>query len=168
MKIAMTRHFFFWLVGTNFFFSGKMPSRSYFPLVVKQFTDLPINCGLFKQKNETSMNFTVLVFLQYFYFPSSLLMHQKVWFSQNILSEIDSILFYRKISKSKSCLSFLFAAKGGATCQLYYQWWIEITNICWILNSNVNYFLKLSIKIVVYFIPVTLKRTVSWIWLAFL
>ena len=46
---------------------------------LKRFTNILINCGLFKEKNWTGSNFTILVFLQYFIFS---LMHQKVWFSQ--------------------------------------------------------------------------------------
>ena len=46
---------------------------------MKQFTNIPINRGPFKENTETSSNFTILVFLQY---VISSLMHQKVWFSQ--------------------------------------------------------------------------------------
>ena len=72
-------------------------------VVVKQFTDIPINRGLFKEKTETGSNFTVPVFLQYVIS----LMHQKVrvWFSQKILTEIT----YRKISIRESWLSFSFS-----------------------------------------------------------
>ena len=75
-------------------------------LGVKQFTDIPINRGPFKEKNETGSNFTVPVFLQYVISP---LMHQKVWFSPKILSEINEILTYWKISKSECWLSFSFS-----------------------------------------------------------
>ena len=72
--------------------------------MLKQFTDLPINCGPFKLKIETGSNFTVPVFLQYV-----ILMHQEVGFSKKILTEINSIVTYRKISKSESWLSFSFS-----------------------------------------------------------
>ena len=68
-------------------------------LVVKQFTYIPINRGPFKEKTKIGLNFTVPVFLQY---VISSLMHQKVWFSQIILTEINRILTYRKISKSEN------------------------------------------------------------------
>ena len=56
--------------------------------MVKQFTDIPINFGPFKEKTKTGSNLTVPVFLQYVIS----LMHQKVWFSQKILTENDRIL----------------------------------------------------------------------------
>ena len=65
--------------------------------MVKQFTDIPINRLPFKEKPETGSNFTVLVFLQYVIS----LMHQEVWFSQELLTEINPILTHRKISKSE-------------------------------------------------------------------
>ena len=83
-------------------------------LVVKRFTYILINCGLFKEKYETGLNFTIPVCLQYVIFS---LMHQKDWFSQKILSEIDHIT-YGKISKGESC-SFSFPSTGGVTCRLY-------------------------------------------------
>ena len=50
-------------------------------VVVKQFTNIPINRSPFKEKTETGLNFIVPVFLQYVI--SSLgVMHHKVWFSQ--------------------------------------------------------------------------------------
>ena len=82
-----------------------------------QFTNIPINCSLFKEKSDTGLNFIIPVFLQYVIFS---VMHQKVWFSQIILSKIDRILTWRKIYKSESCLSFSFSPTGGVTCQLYY------------------------------------------------
>ena len=66
-------------------------------ILVKQFTDIPINRGPFKERTEIGSNYTVLVFLQY---VISSLMHQK---------EIDHILTYRKTSKSESCTSSSFS-----------------------------------------------------------
>ena len=68
-------------------------------VVVKQFTDTAINHGQFKEKTETGSNFTEPVFPQY---VISSLIYQKVWFSQKILTEINHILTYRKISKSQN------------------------------------------------------------------
>ena len=68
-------------------------------IVVKRFSDIPINHGLLKEKNETGSNFTVPVFLQY----DISLKHQKVWFSQKILTEIDRILNFRKIAGCVTC-----------------------------------------------------------------
>ena len=65
-------------------------------LVVKSCIDIPINCSLFKEETETVSNVIVPVFLQYFIYS---LMHQKVWFSRKILTEIHGILTYRKTSK---------------------------------------------------------------------
>ena len=84
---------------------------------MKQFTYIPINHGSFKEKTETSSNFTVVVFLQY---VISSLIHQKVWFSQKILTEINSVLTYRKISESESLLSFSNPATGSVTCHTIY------------------------------------------------
>ena len=48
-------------------------------------------------------------------------MHQKVWFSQKILTEISRILTYRKISKKrKLIIFFLFPATVSVTCRSYY------------------------------------------------
>ena len=68
-------------------------------LVVKQFINILINHSLFLVKHKNGSNFTKPVFLQYVF---SSLMYQKVWFSLKILTEIDRILTYRKISKSES------------------------------------------------------------------
>ena len=68
------------------------------PLVVKQFTDIAINRGLFKEKTETSSNFTVPVFLQcHLLFNAS-----EGLVLPKILTEIYRILTYRKISKCES------------------------------------------------------------------
>ena len=118
---------YFLLFGARIFFFSKMPSRSYFPFVVKQFTDIPIYRSLFKEKTETSMNFTVPVFLQYFYFHLLFKCIRKSGFPKKFCQK--SIVFYftERFPKAKVAYLFLFPTNSYAT---YYQWSTEITNIC--------------------------------------
>ena len=76
-----------------------------FQSVVKQFTDIPINCGPFKEKNKTGSNFTVLVFLQY---VISSIMYQKVWFSKLILAEINLKFHLKKDFQKRKLIIFFF------------------------------------------------------------
>ena len=85
-------------------------------IVVKQFTNIPINHGPFKEKPKTCSNFTVPVFLQYII---SSLMHQKVWFSPKNWQK--SIVNLQKdFQKRKLIIYFLFPATGSVTCRSYY------------------------------------------------
>ena len=72
------------------------PVSLHWLIVVKQFTDIPINRGPLQEKIESGLNFTIPVLLQY---VISSFMHQEVLFSHKILREINSILTYKKISK---------------------------------------------------------------------
>ena len=121
---------FFFCFLTQEFFLWQNASCSYFPLVVKLFTDIPISCGLFKEKTENSTNFTVPVFLQYFYFYLLFKCIRKSGFPKKFCQK--SIVFYftERFPKAKVVNFFLFNTNGGATCRSYYQWSIEITNIC--------------------------------------
>ena len=94
---------YFLFPGSIYIWTMHLKIAGGYTLVVKQFTDIPINRGMFKENTETGSNFTLPVFLQY---VISSLMHQKVWFSQTILREINCILTYRKISKSEHRFSF--------------------------------------------------------------
>ena len=65
------------------------------------------------------------------------------------------ILAYRKISKSESCLSCSFSCQRRCHVPVVLSVLVlsvEITDICRLFNSNVDYFFKLSIKTVDYFI----------------
>ena len=71
------------------------------PIVVKRFTDIQINRGLLKEKSETGLN------LPYRY--------EKVWFSDEILTEIDRILNKERFQKAKDYYLF-FPATGHTFC----------------------------------------------------
>ena len=88
-----------------------LPAFSPFPtvflkeffLVVKQLTD--INCGPFKEKNETSLNFTVLVFLQY---VISSLMHKKFWFAPKNFDRNQWYFILQKDFQRRKLIIFFF------------------------------------------------------------
>ena len=74
-------------------------------VVVKQFTDIPINQGLLEEKNETGSNFTILVFLHYFIFS---LMHQKVWSSPKNIRIRSYFSLQKDFQKRKLFIFFFF------------------------------------------------------------
>ena len=99
---------------------------------------IPINGGLFKEKTETSTNFTLLVFLQYFYFHLPFKCIRKSGFPKKFFQK--SIVFYftERFPKAKVVYLFLFPANSGATRRLFYQWSIEIPKF-------VDYLIQMSI-----------------------
>ena len=74
--------------------------------MVYRYTDKP---GSVERKIRNRFEFTVPVFLQYVISSS---MHEKVWFSYKILTEIDRILNKERFQKAKDDYLFLFPATG--------------------------------------------------------